>query len=59
VGDVTRTPEHELVLEAARAENFVNPQTPEEWAELTALLGPDGTPQVVRRRGEGAEPPRR
>jgi hypothetical protein len=59
VGDVARTPEDEIVLDAARAENFVNPQTPDEWEALASLLRPAGTPEVVRQRDERAAPPRR
>jgi hypothetical protein len=59
VSDVARTPEQERLLELARAENFANPQTPEEWDALARLLRPAGTPEVVRTRDEGEPPPHR
>ena len=59
MGDVAMTPEQERILEAARAENFANPQTPEEWDALAALLRPSDTPEVVRKRDAQAAPPRR
>jgi hypothetical protein len=59
VSDVPLTPAQERLLELARAENFANPRTQEEWEALAALLGPAGAPEVVRRRDERGAPPRR
>jgi hypothetical protein len=59
VNDVAMTPEQERLLELARAENFANPQTPEEWEALAKLLGPDGAPEIVRTHTEGETPPHR
>jgi hypothetical protein len=50
---------YECILEAARADRFLSPQTREQWETLAGLLRPADTPEVVRHTDEGAAPPRR